>query len=64
MKIMHFFFEGEDSYRLVWNNTGKSGRQGNGGVENPILIVSMVEDVQEIGGSRYVVRKDGQAMEE
>ena len=58
------FLEGEDSYRLVWNNTGKSGRQGTGGIENPILIVSMVEDVKEIGGSGYVVRKDRQVLEE
>lgn len=26
-------------------------------IENPILIVSMAEDVKEIGGSGYVVRK-------
>ena len=27
-------------------------------VENPILLVSMVENVKEIGGSGYVVEKD------
>ena len=32
--------------------------------ENPILIVSMVEDVKERGGSGYVVEKDRQVLEE
>lgn len=32
--------------------------------ENPILIVSMVEDVKGIGGSGYVVKKDRQVLEE
>lgn len=33
-------------------------------VENPILIISMVEDVKGRGGSGYVVRKDRQVLEE
>lgn len=33
-------------------------------VENPILIISMVEDVKGRGGSGYVVKKDRQALEE
>ena len=32
-------------------------------VENPILIVSMVEDVKGRGGSGYVVEKDKQVLE-
>lgn len=32
-------------------------------VENPILIISMVEDVKGRGGSGYVVRKDRQVLE-
>lgn len=32
-------------------------------VENPVLIVSMVEDVKERGGSGYVVGKDKQVLE-
>ena len=32
-------------------------------MENPILIVSMVEDVKERGGSGYVVGKDKQVLE-
>ncbi len=31
--------------------------------ENPLLIVSMVENVKEIGGSGYVVNKDKNALE-
>ena len=33
-------------------------------VERPILIISMVEDVQGRGGSGYVVKKDGLVLEE
>ncbi len=33
-------------------------------VEKPILLVSMAEDVKEIGGSGYVVEKDKAALEE
>lgn len=33
-------------------------------VENPILIISMVEDVKGRGGSGYVVKKDRQVLEE
>ncbi|MDD2973023.1 MAG: penicillin-binding transpeptidase domain-containing protein [Lachnospiraceae bacterium] len=32
--------------------------------ENPILLISMVEDVKDIGGSGYVVRKDKSVLEE
>lgn len=32
--------------------------------ERPILIISMVEDVKESGGSRYVVKKDSMVLEE
>lgn len=33
-------------------------------IENPILLVSMVEDVKQIGGSGYVVRKDKAVLDE
>ena len=33
-------------------------------VETPVLIVSMVEDVKEIGGSGYVVKKDKAVLDE
>lgn len=33
-------------------------------IENPVLIVSMVEDVKGIGGSGYVVGKDKKVLEE
>lgn len=33
-------------------------------IENPILIISMVEDVKGRGGSGYVVKKDRQVLEE
>ncbi|HKM33819.1 MAG TPA: penicillin-binding transpeptidase domain-containing protein, partial [Lachnospiraceae bacterium] len=33
-------------------------------VERPILIVSMVEDVKDRGGSGYVVEKDRPVLEE
>lgn len=33
-------------------------------MEDPILIVSMAEDVKETGGSGYVVKKDRQVLEE
>ena len=32
-------------------------------MEHPILIVSMVENVKEIGGSTYVVRKDSEVLD-
>ena len=31
---------------------------------NPILLVSMVEDVKNLGGSGYVVEKDAQVLDE
>ena len=32
--------------------------------EKPILIVSMVEDVKDLGGSGYVVQKDKAVLDE
>ena len=32
-------------------------------IENPILLISMVEDVKNIGGSGYVVQKDKRVLE-
>ena len=32
--------------------------------DKPILLISMVEDVKEIGGSTYVVEKDKKVLEQ
>ena len=33
-------------------------------IENPILLISMVEDVKNIGGSGYVVQKDKRVLDQ
>ena len=47
-------------HRLFWFTVFTTDRDA----KNPILLISMVENVKDIGGSGYVVEKDKAILDE